>query len=116
MSDRAPAVGAEHIVATHPPLPVAITTIGVIAIAMVGSSISSQLVLEKATPPPSSWPRSRGGFRGSTTAARTCRTAPGSIACGAALPSCHLTPAFYLSPGVARKQDPQHGRTPTLSA
>jgi DHA2 family multidrug resistance protein len=41
MSDPAPAV--EH-VATHPPLSVAITTIAVIAIAMVGSSISSQLV------------------------------------------------------------------------
>src|SRR5260370_28069193 len=42
MSNPAPAV--EHVVAAHPPLPVAITTIGVIAIAMVGSSISSQLV------------------------------------------------------------------------
>src|ERR1700757_3135091 len=30
--------------AAHPPLPVAITTIGVIAVAMVGSTISSQLV------------------------------------------------------------------------
>ena len=44
MSDRALAAGAEHTVAPHPPLPVAITTIGVMAIAMVGSSISSQLV------------------------------------------------------------------------
>jgi hypothetical protein len=31
-------------VAAHPPLSVAITTIGVIAVAMVGSTISSQLV------------------------------------------------------------------------
>src|SRR5882672_12413869 len=40
MSDQAPATS----VAAHPPLSVAITTIGVMAIAMVGSSISSQLV------------------------------------------------------------------------
>jgi hypothetical protein len=33
-----------HADAAHPPLSVAITTIGVMAIAMVGSSISSQLV------------------------------------------------------------------------
>jgi len=44
MSDRALAAGAEHTVAPNPPLPIAITTIGVMAIAMVGSSISSQLV------------------------------------------------------------------------
>ena len=40
----APAASAEHTVAPHPPLSVAITTIGVIAVAMVGSTISSQLV------------------------------------------------------------------------
>jgi MFS transporter, DHA2 family, multidrug resistance protein len=39
-----PATSAEHTAAPHPPLSVAITTIGVIAVAMVGSSISSQLV------------------------------------------------------------------------
>jgi MFS transporter, DHA2 family, multidrug resistance protein len=45
MSDRAPGAGAAHAVAAaHPPLSVAITTIGVIAVAMVGSTISSQLV------------------------------------------------------------------------
>src|SRR3984893_19395248 len=44
MSDRALAAGADHTVAPHPPLPAAITTIDVMAIAMVGSSISSQLV------------------------------------------------------------------------
>src|SRR6266851_10100126 len=44
MSDRAPAAGAAHAVAAHPPLSVAVTTIGVIAVAMVGSTISSQLV------------------------------------------------------------------------
>jgi len=44
MSDRAPAASAAQAVAAHPPLSVAITTIGVIAIAMVGSTISSQLV------------------------------------------------------------------------
>jgi MFS transporter, DHA2 family, multidrug resistance protein len=38
------APGASVAPAAHPPLPVAITTIGVIAIAMVGSTISSQLV------------------------------------------------------------------------
>jgi len=45
MSDRA-AAGAStaQAVAAHPPLSVAITTIGVIAVAMVGSTISSQLV------------------------------------------------------------------------
>jgi DHA2 family multidrug resistance protein len=44
MSDRAPGAGAAHAVAAHPPLSVAITTIGVIAVAMMGSTISSQLV------------------------------------------------------------------------
>ena len=44
MSDQAPGPAAAHAVAAHPPLSVAITTIGVMAIAMVGSSISSQLV------------------------------------------------------------------------
>ena len=44
MSDRAPAASAAQTVAAHPPLSVAITTIGVIAVAMVGSTISSQLV------------------------------------------------------------------------
>jgi MFS transporter, DHA2 family, multidrug resistance protein len=44
MSDRAAGAGAAHAVAAHPPLSVAITTIGVIAVAMVGSTISSQLV------------------------------------------------------------------------
>jgi hypothetical protein len=39
-SDRGPAGSPP----TLPPLPVAIETIGIIAIAMVGSSISSQLV------------------------------------------------------------------------
>ena len=44
MSDRAPAANAAQTVAAHPPLSVAIATIGVIAVAMVGSTISSQLV------------------------------------------------------------------------
>jgi MFS transporter, DHA2 family, multidrug resistance protein len=44
MSDRAPAANAAQTVAAHPPLSVAITTIGVIAVAMIGSTISSQLV------------------------------------------------------------------------
>jgi len=39
---QAPAASAAP--AAHPPLPIAITTIGVIAVAMVGSTISSQLV------------------------------------------------------------------------
>ena len=48
-ADEAPEViyqapGASAAPAAHPPLPVAITTIGVIAVAMVGSTISSQLV------------------------------------------------------------------------
>src|SRR5579863_5606443 len=41
---QAPGASAVPAVAAHPPLPVAITTIGVIAVAMVGSTISSQLV------------------------------------------------------------------------
>src|ERR1700751_990306 len=44
MGDRAPAANAGQAVAAHPPVSVAITTIGVIAVAMVGSTISSQLV------------------------------------------------------------------------
>src|ERR1700739_331129 len=44
MSDSASAANAAQTVAAHPPLSVAITTIGVIAVAMVGSTISSQLV------------------------------------------------------------------------
>jgi MFS transporter, DHA2 family, multidrug resistance protein len=44
VNDRAPAANAAQTVAAHPPLSVAITTIGVIAVAMVGSTISSQLV------------------------------------------------------------------------
>jgi MFS transporter, DHA2 family, multidrug resistance protein len=44
MSDRAPAANAAQTVAAHPPLPVAITTIGVMAVGMIGSTISSQLV------------------------------------------------------------------------
>jgi DHA2 family multidrug resistance protein len=44
MTDQAPGASAAPAVAAHPPLPVAITTIGVIAVAMVGSTISSQLV------------------------------------------------------------------------
>jgi hypothetical protein len=40
---EAPATSVEHAVA-HPPVSVAITTIEVMAIAMVSSSISSQLV------------------------------------------------------------------------
>ena len=44
MSDRAPVANAAQTVAAHPPFSVAITTIGVIAVAMVGSTISSQLV------------------------------------------------------------------------
>src|SRR5260370_31704719 len=44
MRGTAPAGVVDHVVAPPPPLSVAITTIGVIAIAMVGSSISSQLV------------------------------------------------------------------------
>jgi MFS transporter, DHA2 family, multidrug resistance protein len=44
MSDRAPGASDAHAVAAHPPLPVAITTIGAIAVAQVGSTISSQLV------------------------------------------------------------------------
>jgi MFS family permease len=45
MDDRAASdASATQAVAVHPPLSVAITTIGVMAIAMVGSSISSQLV------------------------------------------------------------------------
>src|SRR5207302_6930170 len=41
---QAPGASAAPAVAAHPPLPVAVTTIGVIAVAMVGSTISSQLV------------------------------------------------------------------------
>jgi len=44
MSDRGPGASAAQAVAAHPPLSVAIATIGVIAVAMVGSTISSQLV------------------------------------------------------------------------
>lgn len=44
MNDRPPGASAAQAVAAHPPLSVAITTIGVIAVAMVGSTISSQLV------------------------------------------------------------------------
>ena len=44
MIHQAPGASAAPAVAAHPPLPVAITTIGVIAVAMVGSTISSQLV------------------------------------------------------------------------
>ena len=44
MSDRGAGASAAQAVAAHPPLSVAITTIGVIAVAMVGSTISSQLV------------------------------------------------------------------------
>ena len=44
MSDRSSGASAAHTDAAHPPPPVAITTIGVIAVAMVGSTISSQLV------------------------------------------------------------------------
>src|SRR5229473_1254029 len=44
MSDRAAGASTAHTVAAHPPLSVAITTIGVIAVAMVSSTISSQLV------------------------------------------------------------------------
>ena len=44
MSEQVAAATAAPAVGSHPPLPVAITTIGVIAIAMVGSSISSSLV------------------------------------------------------------------------
>ena len=44
MSDRAAGASTAHTVAAHPPLSAAITTIGVIAVAMVGSTISSQLV------------------------------------------------------------------------
>ena len=44
MSDRASGTSAVHTDAAHPPLSVAITTIGAIAVAMVGSTISSQLV------------------------------------------------------------------------
>ena len=36
MSDRAPAASAAQAVAAHPSLSVAMTTIGVIAVAMVG--------------------------------------------------------------------------------
>src|SRR4051812_13401450 len=41
---QAPAASATPPVAAHPPLLIAITAIGVIAVAMVGSTISSQLV------------------------------------------------------------------------
>ena len=44
MIERALGASAAPAVAAHPPLPVAITTIGVITVAMVGSTISSQLV------------------------------------------------------------------------
>jgi membrane fusion protein, multidrug efflux system len=44
MSDEAAGASTAHTVAAHPPLSVAITTIGVIAVAMVGSTISSKLV------------------------------------------------------------------------
>jgi MFS transporter, DHA2 family, multidrug resistance protein len=44
MIHQAPGASAAPAVAAHPPPPVAITTIGVIAVAMVGSTISSQLV------------------------------------------------------------------------
>jgi MFS transporter, DHA2 family, multidrug resistance protein len=44
MSDRTPGADAAHSGAAHPPLSVAVTTIGVMAVAQVGSTISSQLV------------------------------------------------------------------------
>jgi hypothetical protein len=44
MSDRASGASAAHAEVAHPPLLVAMTTSGVMAIAMVGSGISSQLV------------------------------------------------------------------------
>ncbi len=44
MSDRAPGVGAAPVVAAHQSLSAAVTTIGTMAVAMVGSTISSQLV------------------------------------------------------------------------
>jgi hypothetical protein len=43
MSDRAPGASAAQAVAAHPPLSVAMTTIGVMTVATVGSTISSQL-------------------------------------------------------------------------
>jgi DHA2 family multidrug resistance protein len=44
MSDRTPGANAARDAAAHPPRSVAITTIGVMAVGMVGSTISSQLV------------------------------------------------------------------------
>lgn len=44
MSERVADAGAAQPVATHPPLSVAITTIGVMAVGLIGSTISSQLV------------------------------------------------------------------------
>ena len=44
MSERVAGASAAQTVAAHPPLSVAITTIGVMAVAMIGSTISSQLV------------------------------------------------------------------------
>ena len=44
MSERVADAGAVQSVATHPPLSVAITTIAVMAVGLIGSTISSQLV------------------------------------------------------------------------
>ena len=44
MSERVAGAGTAQPVATHPPLSVAITTIGVMAVGLIGSTISSQLV------------------------------------------------------------------------
>jgi DHA2 family multidrug resistance protein len=44
MSDQGPGASAAQTLAAHPPLSVAITTIGVMTVATVGSTISSQLV------------------------------------------------------------------------
>ena len=44
MSERVVGASAAQTVAAHPPLSVAITTIGVMAVGMIGSTISSQLV------------------------------------------------------------------------
>jgi DHA2 family multidrug resistance protein len=44
MSERVAGASAAQTVAAHPPLSVAITTIGVMAVGMIGSTISSQLV------------------------------------------------------------------------
>jgi DHA2 family multidrug resistance protein len=44
MSERLASASATQPVATHPPLSIAITTVGVMAVGLIGSTVSSQLV------------------------------------------------------------------------